>query len=102
MATRKATLTRDNTSRRGFSQTGVASGQGTGNRQILIAGKVRISGRDRRVRSFLRWTYDSDFWDGVEIVTSALVTFTVDNDGGDLSMGSAGRVSHAEADQGLQ
>ena len=92
MATKQATLQKDNTSFKNFGSTALAQGTGTWTRGA--AGKIRYNGKNRRVRSFLRWTLDSTFWSGVEVVTSATITLTTANNSGNtiLAPGSGARL----------
>ena len=92
MATKQATLQKDNTSRKVYATGANLQGKGTDTR--LLIGRVTIGGKQRRVRSFIRWTLDSTFWSGVEVVTSATVTLTTANNGSgsELSPGSGARI----------
>jgi hypothetical protein len=92
VATKQATLLKDNTSRRKFATGTNKKGRGTNDR--LLIGKVKIAGVWWRVRSFVKWNLDSTFWDGVEVVTSATMTLTVASNTGDteLTPGSGTRV----------
>ena len=81
MSTRTFTLAKDNTSRKVWGQSG--SGQGRGTNDRLLIGKVKIAGKWRKVRSFIKFDYD---WSGVEVVTDATLTFTIANNTGDSEL----------------
>jgi hypothetical protein len=84
VATKQATLLKDNTSRKKYATGTNHRGRGTNDR--LLFGKVLIAGTWWRTRSFIKWTLDNTFWDGVEVVTSATMTLTIANNTGDTEL----------------
>ena len=80
MSNRTFSLNKDNTSAKVWGG-GKWKGRGTNDR--LLVGKVKIDGKFRKVRSFIKWDYD---WSGVEVVTAATMTLTVANNSGDTEL----------------